>query len=120
MAAGLRADGASVLVVELHAARVAAARADGFEAIAGHACAPEVLAAANLPGAARLLVAIPDEIEAGQVCGQARALHPALPILARADVAAAEAHLRACGASRVVSAPREVAATLRAVAREPA
>ena len=65
-------------------------------------------------------VTIPDEIEAGQVCGQARALHPALPILARADMAGAEAHLRACGASRVVSAPREVAATLLAVAREPA
>ncbi|MCX7379472.1 MAG: Kef family K(+) transporter [Alphaproteobacteria bacterium] len=120
VAAGLRADGQAVLVVELDGARVAAARAEGFEVLAGHACAPEVLAAANLPGAARLLVAIPDEIEAGQVCGQARALHPALPILARADMAGAEAHLRACGASRVVSAPREVAATLLAVAREPA
>jgi CPA2 family monovalent cation:H+ antiporter-2 len=120
VAAGLRADGQAVLVVELDAARVAVARAEGFEAIAGHACAPEVLAAANLAGAARLVVAIPDEIEAGQVCEQARAQHAALPILARADVAAAEAHLRDCGASRVVSAPRELAATLLAVAREPA
>jgi CPA2 family monovalent cation:H+ antiporter-2 len=120
VAAGLRADGAAVLVVELDAARVAAARAAGLEAIAGHACAPEVLAAANLAAASRLVIAIPDEMEAGQVAGQARALHPALPILARADTAAAEAHLRACGASLVVSAPREVAATLLAAARAPA
>jgi CPA2 family monovalent cation:H+ antiporter-2 len=117
VAAGLRADGAAVLVVELDADRVAAARAEGFEAIAGHGCAPEVLAAANLPAAARLVIAIPDAMEAGQVASQARALHPGLRILARADTAAAEAHLRACGASLVVCAPREVAATLLAGAR---
>ena len=117
VAAGLRRDGRDVLLLELDTARLDAARAAGLEAIAGNACAPEVLAAANLSGAARMVIAIPDGIEAGQVSQQARAGNPALEILARAASLAEEAHLRACGASHVVSAQREVAATLLALAR---
>ena len=73
-----------MLVIEDDTERVAALKSEGKEAIAGNAAHPDVIGAANLRAARCLLVAIPDAFEGGQVTEQARALNPALSIIARA------------------------------------
>ena len=60
------------------AAAAEAARRGGAEVVAGNAADPEVLRAANLPAARRLVVTIPEAFEAGQVVEQARAANPGL------------------------------------------
>jgi monovalent cation:H+ antiporter-2, CPA2 family len=119
VAAGLRADGADVLVLDADLGRVARAREAGHEALGGNACVPEVLAAANLAGAERVVIAIPDSFEAGQVSQQARVGNPAIEVIARADSAAEESHLVACGANRVVAGQVEIARAMLALARPP-
>ncbi|HVW73897.1 MAG TPA: cation:proton antiporter [Rhizomicrobium sp.] len=81
----------------------------GIEHIRGNAARDDVLAAANLPAARLLFVAIPEAFEAGQIVQQARRANPALPIVARAHFDAEVDHLRALGASRVIMGEREIA-----------
>jgi CPA2 family monovalent cation:H+ antiporter-2 len=86
----------------------------GRPTIRGNAADPEVLAAANLPGARCLLVAIPDAFEGGQVVQQARAINPALPIVARAHSEAEIEHLLKHGATSVVMGEHEIAKAMLA------
>lgn len=86
-----------------------AAQRDGAEAVAGNAADPEVLAVANLPGARRLFVTIPQAFEAGQVVQQARAANPALEIIARAHTDDEVEHLMRLGADLTVMGEREIA-----------
>jgi CPA2 family monovalent cation:H+ antiporter-2 len=67
------------------------------------------LAAANLKGARRLFVTVPEAFEAGQVVEQARAANPSLEILARAHSDAAVVYLKGLGATLVISGEREIA-----------
>jgi CPA2 family monovalent cation:H+ antiporter-2 len=100
----------SLLVFEDDAAAAEAARRDGAEeVVAGNAADPEVLRAANLAAARRLVVAIPEAFEAGQVVEQARAANPRLRIVARAHSEGAAAHLSRLGADLIVSGEREIA-----------
>jgi CPA2 family monovalent cation:H+ antiporter-2 len=101
--------GRPLLVFEDGAAAAEAARRDGAEVVAGNAADPEVLRAANLGAARRLVVAIPEAFEAGQVVEQARAANPALRIVARAHSEGAAAHLSRLGADLIVSGEREIA-----------
>ncbi|MBB5693287.1 cation:proton antiporter domain-containing protein [Muricoccus pecuniae] len=105
----LRDAGRPVLVFEDAESIAAAARADGLPAVLGNAADPLVLALANLPGARRLFVTVPEAFEAGQVVEQARALNPALEITARAHSDAAVEHLERLGATYIVMSEREVA-----------
>ncbi len=109
VAAGLRAMGRPVLVIEDQGAALEAARALGCEVIEGNAADPEVLAAAGLPVARRLFVTVPEAFEAGQVVQQARAAAPTLPILARAHSEQAVSHLGGLGATLTVMGEREIA-----------
>ena len=59
-----------------------------------------------------LLVAIPDAFEGGQVVQQARAINPALPIIARAHSEAEIVHLKKHGASLVVMGEHEIAKSM--------
>jgi CPA2 family monovalent cation:H+ antiporter-2 len=97
------------LIVEDNADAAAKLRAEGHTAIGGNAADPEVLAAANLPAARCLLVAIPDAFEGGQVVQQARAINPALRIVARAHSEAEIEHLMKHGATAVVMGEHEIA-----------
>ena len=81
----------------------------GFEHIRGNAAKDDVLAAANLPAARLLFVAIPEAFEAGQIVQQARRANPKLPIVARAHFDAEVDHLLAHGASKVIMGEREIA-----------
>jgi len=91
------------------AAAEAARRGGADEVVAGNAADPAVLRAANLTAARRLVVAVPEAFEAGQVVEQARAANPGLRIVARAHSEDAAAHLSRLGADLVVLGEREIA-----------
>jgi CPA2 family monovalent cation:H+ antiporter-2 len=99
----------ALLVIEDDARRIATLGGKAREAIAGNAADPEVMRAANLAAARCLLVAIPDAFEGGQVVAQARELHPALPIVARAHSEDEIEHLKKHGATTVVMGEHEIA-----------
>jgi CPA2 family monovalent cation:H+ antiporter-2 len=105
---------APFLVIEDNADIAAGLNMRGRPTIRGNAADPEVLAAANLPGARCLLVAIPDAFEGGQVVQQARAINPALPIVARAHSEAEIEHLLKHGATSVVMGEHEIAKAMLA------
>ncbi|MGX1743383.1 YbaL family putative K(+) efflux transporter [Bosea sp. NPDC055353] len=109
LGAGLLSQGAKLLVIEDNPDAAATAKRDGAELLVGNAADPEVLAAAAVGRAVRLFVAIPGSFEAGQVCEQARAENPALPIVARAHSDAEVAHLTKCGATLTIMGEAEIA-----------
>ncbi|HEX2761848.1 MAG TPA: YbaL family putative K(+) efflux transporter [Rhizomicrobium sp.] len=92
----------------------------GLEHIRGNAAKEDVLAAANLPAAKLLLVAIPQAFEAGQIVQQARRANPQLPIVARAHFDAEVDHLLSLGATKVIMGEREIALAMLDFARKPA
>ena len=98
-----------MLVIDGDESHVEKARQRGLAAIKGNAADPETVAAANLPAARCLLVAIPDAFEGGQVVDQARKLNPGLVIVARAHSEAEIEHLRKHGATAVVMSEHETA-----------
>ncbi|RVT96133.1 Kef family K(+) transporter [Rhodovarius crocodyli] len=109
VAAGLIAAGRPVLVIEDRSEARQAAREAGAEVIDGNAATPAALALANLPGAERLFVTIPESFEAGQVVQQARAANPKLEILARAHSDACYDHLEKMGSDLTILGEREIA-----------
>ncbi|MCU4178048.1 YbaL family putative K(+) efflux transporter [Bosea sp. BH3] len=109
LGAGLLSQGSRILVIEDNPDAVATAKRDGAELLVGNAADPEVLSAAAVDRAIRLFVAIPGSFEAGQVCQQARAESPSLPIVARAHSDAEVAHLTKCGATLTIMGEAEIA-----------
>ena len=103
------AQGEKMLVIETSDAGAEKARLDGAEVITGNAADPAILSAANIAGARRLFVTIPEPFEAGQAVQQARSANPALDILARAHSDAAVDHLSKLGANLVVLGESEIA-----------
>jgi CPA2 family monovalent cation:H+ antiporter-2 len=112
VAAELRRRGVPCLVVEESETLADRLRGEGAEVFLGNAADPEMLAALNLPEARRLVVAIPQAFEAGQVVEQARALSPGLDIVARAYSDPEAEYLKGRGADVVVTGTREVARAL--------
>jgi CPA2 family monovalent cation:H+ antiporter-2 len=105
----LREDEVPVFIIDDDEDRVAALKDGGIEAISGNAADPELISAANLPAARCLVVAIPNAFEGGQVVQQARAINPALVIIARAHSDAEIEHLKKHGATVVVMGEHETA-----------
>src|SRR4029453_11931169 len=101
--------GMKMLVIETSDDGVEKARQDGAEVLVGNAADPEILTAANVAGAGRLFVTIPEPFEAGQAVQQARPANPTLDILARAHSNAAVDHLNKLGANLVVLGESEIA-----------
>jgi monovalent cation:H+ antiporter-2, CPA2 family len=100
---------ASFLVIEDRHELIDRLRARGIEAIHGNGAAPEVISAAKLVDARRLLVAIPDAFEAGQIIEQGRVANPAIEIIARAHSDEEVEYLRRCGADLIIMGEREIA-----------
>ncbi|TPM31902.1 cation:proton antiporter [Mesorhizobium sp. B2-3-4] len=84
-------------------------KADGIETVAGNAANAEVFAAANPEGARRLILAIPNAFEAGQIVLRARAANPNINVVARAHSDAEVEHLKGLGADTVIMGEREIA-----------
>lgn len=120
LGAGLLSQGAKLLVIEDNPDAVAAAKRDGAELLVGNAADPEVLSAAAVGRAMRLFVAIPGGFEAGQVCEQAHAENPTLPIVARAHSDAEVAHLTKCGATLTIMGEAEIARAMLSLCQQPA
>jgi monovalent cation:H+ antiporter-2, CPA2 family len=100
------------LVIEAADRVVAMLREAGVETILGNAANAQVLHGANLAGASRLVVAIPEAFEAGQVVQQARLANPGLEIVARAHSDAEVEHLTRLGADVVIMGEREIARSM--------
>lgn len=108
VAAGIKADGGGIVVIEDSDHDVAAARAEGLEVVFGNAASADVLKLANLEAAKTLLVAISNGYEAGSVCESGRKLNPGLAIVARAYSEEEETFLRGLGATAVIRGEREI------------
>ncbi|CDX15985.1 putative monovalent cation:proton antiporter (CPA2 family) [Mesorhizobium plurifarium] len=97
------------LVIEDADKTLAKLRDDGVETVAGNAANADVFAAANPEGAKRLILAIPNAFEAGQVVLRARAANPEINVIARAHSDAEVEHLKGLGADTVIMGEREIA-----------
>lgn len=97
------------LVIEDADKTLAKLRDDGIETVSGNAASSEVFAAANPEGAKRLILAIPNAFEAGQIVLRARAANPKINVIARAHSDAEVEHLKGLGADTVIMGEREIA-----------
>lgn len=97
------------LVIEDADKTLARLKADGIETVSGNAANAEVFAAANPEGAKRLILAIPNAFEAGQIVMRARAANPGINVIARAHSDAEVEHLKGLGADTVIMGEREIA-----------
>ncbi|MBM2714298.1 Kef family K(+) transporter [Mesorhizobium caraganae] len=97
------------LVIEDADKTLARLRDDGVETVSGNAANAGVFAAANPQGAKRLILAIPNAFEAGQVVLRARAANPGINVIARAHSDAEVEHLKGLGADTVIMGEREIA-----------
>ncbi|TPK75588.1 sodium:proton antiporter [Mesorhizobium sp. B2-4-15] len=97
------------LVIEDADKTLAKLKADNIETVAGNAANAEVFAAANPEGARRLILAIPNAFEAGQIVLRARAANPNINVVARAHSDAEVEHLKGLGADTVIMGEREIA-----------
>ena len=79
---------------------------------------PDVLQAANLAGARRILICIPESFDAGQIVAQARQARPGLTVFARAHSDAEVDHLTRHGADLVIMGEREIARRMVAALSE--
>ena len=105
----LKEAGQPFLVIEDADIVVASLQEDGVETIVGNAANPQILSSAGPASARRLIVAIPNAFEAGQIVRQAKAANPAIAIIARAHSDAEAAHLAELGAGAVITGEREIA-----------
>ena len=97
------------LVIEDADKTLARLKADGVEIVAGNAANADVFSAANPEGAKRLILAIPNAFEAGQIVLRARAANPGINVIARAHSDAEVEHLKGLGADTVIMGEREIA-----------
>ncbi|MER9424096.1 Kef family K(+) transporter [Mesorhizobium sp. M0317] len=97
------------LVIEDADKTLARLRDDGVEIVSGNAASAGVFAAANPEGAKRLILAIPNAFEAGQIVLRARAANPGINVIARAHSDAGVEHLKGLGADTVIMGEREIA-----------
>jgi len=114
VARGLRERGETFVVIEDADDLVETAQADGMPLVVGHAATPHILAAADVTLARKLLIAIPNVFESGQIVEHARAASPSLTIVARADSVAEAEHLAGLGADVIVERRAEIARGLLA------
>ncbi|WP_432285443.1 cation:proton antiporter [Aminobacter sp. BA135] len=105
----LKDAGLPFLVIEDSDKTIARLMAEGVETVAGNAVKGEVFGAANAAGARRLILAIPNAFEAGQIVLKAKAANPGMLIIARAHSDAEVEHLTGLGADKVIMGEREIA-----------
>jgi CPA2 family monovalent cation:H+ antiporter-2 len=102
IAAGLRAKGMPLAVIDARLPRVREAMADGIEAIYGSAASLTVLQAASIESARLVVLALVDHESALAAIRQVRSLNTNVTITARAEQADDEASLKLAGAALVI------------------
>ncbi|PYE90082.1 YbaL family putative K(+) efflux transporter [Phyllobacterium leguminum] len=105
----MKTAGMPFLVIEDGDKQLAKLRDEGTEYLPGNAVRDDALKAANLAGAQKLVIAIPNAFEAGQIITKARAANPDIDIVARAHSDAEAQHLTELGANAVIMGEREIA-----------
>ncbi|MFG1231227.1 YbaL family putative K(+) efflux transporter [Xanthobacter flavus] len=109
VADGLKAAGTPFLVIEDQGDRLEELKRLGLESVNANAASAPAITAANVAGARRIILAIPDGFEASNVLKKARQLNPGIEIVARAHSDAEVEHLRQSGANFIIMGEREVA-----------
>jgi len=109
VAEALARAGRPLLAIEARQELAEQARAREFEAYYGNATEPGMLQAANIAGATRLFIAIPDAFEAGTIIEQARRINPNLKIIARAHSDAEVEHLSTFGPDVIIMGEDQIA-----------
>ena len=107
--ASLRSSGESVVVIETEDDIAQRARDLDIPALVGNAVGADLLELAGIDRARRLIVAIPNCLEAGRIIALARERNPTLEILARAHSDTEVEHLEHSGADRTIMGEREIA-----------
>jgi CPA2 family monovalent cation:H+ antiporter-2 len=102
IAAGLRAKGMPVVVIDARLPRVREAMADGFEGIYGMASAMNVLQAASIEDARLVVVSLTDHEATLAVMRLVRSLNPRVTITARAKQTEHVPSLKQTGAALVI------------------
>jgi monovalent cation:H+ antiporter-2, CPA2 family len=110
--------GRALVVIEDQPDIARQAQADGMQVVLGNATQPQVLREAGMEHASKLLIAIPEGFEGGVIAERARALNPAVPIIARAHSEEGVDHLLRLGAGQVVMGEREIAERMFSLAGE--
>jgi CPA2 family monovalent cation:H+ antiporter-2 len=120
IAAACLAENEPFVVIESRREALDALKERGVPVMLDNAAAPGVLENANIRTASRLIIAIPNVYEAGQIITRARESTPGLAIIARAHSDADVRHLEERGATQVVMGERETARRMMEVVRESA
>ncbi|MBA4205813.1 YbaL family putative K(+) efflux transporter [Pannonibacter phragmitetus] len=105
----LQAAGEPLLVIEDADKSLTALKEAGIEVIVGNGARQDVLQAANIAEARRLIIAIPNAFEAGQIVMQAKAANPEIDIIARAHFDAEVDHLAGLGVGTIIMGEHEIA-----------
>jgi CPA2 family monovalent cation:H+ antiporter-2 len=109
VAAALEKAGKQFVVIESDADRVTELRERGYPLLEGNAASREMVRAAKIESAAKLVIAIPNCFEAGRIVQQAREVNPGIAIVARAHSDAEIRHLEGLGADVVIMGERQIA-----------
>ena len=109
VAAALAEAGKPFVVIETDADRISELRDRGYAPLEGNAASKEMIRAAGIDTAAKLVIAIPNCFEAGRIVEQARAINPGIAIVARAHSDAEIRHLEGLGADMVIMGERQIA-----------
>jgi len=115
----LHARGTEMVVIDVDERRVHEAMEEGFAAVSGSSTEDEILHEAGVDRAATLIVSLASDADAMSTVLSARALNPALHIIARANETSSEAKLVRAGCDRVVNPLSQGAHRMVAFAQQP-
>ncbi len=105
----LRAKDAPLVVIERSDRIVGTLRQQGYTVLPQLDEPAEIVRVANVAQAARLILAVPETFEAGQIVEKARAVNATIPIIARAHSDEEVRYLSGLGATEIVMGEREIA-----------
>jgi voltage-gated potassium channel len=108
-----------IVAVDSDERRVAEAATAGLPVVSGSSTEDDVLLAAGVDRALTLIVSLGDDADAMSTVLSARALNPALKIIARANDTSSEPKLERAGCDRVVNPLHQGAQRMAAFARQP-
>ncbi|MEJ7925443.1 YbaL family putative K(+) efflux transporter [Sphingobium sp. AN641] len=101
-----------LVIIEGDAERAGQAEAAGLKVVRGNALNDRYLIAAGIECAGRMLIAVPEGFECGAIFEHARALNPAISVIARAHSDAEVEYLERLSVPHIVMGERALAARM--------